>query len=150
MMRVCVGVVLLMLNAGLPNGPGPPFWLGIACLQASTPITLAALRRKWTASNIWAPKQRHTGEGGYPWRLWVSTFPTDLAFGLYFTMLAIGFAPRFLGVLDILLRPGQWGRYGGVGHLLAGSFTDALFTLLMWTGAQILDWFVASRAAVSA
>jgi membrane glycosyltransferase len=60
-----------------------------------------------------------------------SIFPTNLAFGLYFTMLAIGFAPRFLGVLDILLRPGQWGRYGGVGRLLAGSFTDALFSLLI-------------------
>ena len=61
----------------------------------------------------------------------VSAFPTDLAFGLYFAMLAIGFAPRFLGVLDILLRPAQWARYGGVLRLLAGSLTDALFTLLI-------------------
>ena len=61
----------------------------------------------------------------------VSAFPTDLAFGLYFGMLGIGFAPRFLGVLDILLRPGQWARYGGVLRLLAGSFTDALFSLLI-------------------
>jgi membrane glycosyltransferase len=58
-------------------------------------------------------------------------FPTGLAFGLYVAMLAIGFAPRFLGVLDILLRPAQWARYGGVLHLLAGTLTDALFTLLI-------------------
>jgi membrane glycosyltransferase len=60
-----------------------------------------------------------------------STFPTDLAFALYFGMLAIGFAPRLLGVLDILLRPGQWARYGGALRLLAGSLTDALFTMLI-------------------
>jgi membrane glycosyltransferase len=58
-------------------------------------------------------------------------FPTGLAFGLYVGMLAVGFAPRFLGVLDILLRPAQWARYGGVLHLLAGTLTDALFTLLI-------------------
>jgi membrane glycosyltransferase len=61
----------------------------------------------------------------------ISGFPTGLAFGLYFGMLAIGFAPRLLGVLDILLRPGQWVRYGGVGRLLACSLTDALFSLLI-------------------
>ncbi len=60
-----------------------------------------------------------------------SAFPTDLAFGLYFAMLAIGFAPRFLGVLDILLRPAQWARYGGIPRLLAGSLADALFSLLI-------------------
>ena len=61
----------------------------------------------------------------------VSPFPTDLAFGLYVAMLAIGFAPRLLGVLDVLLRPAQWARYGGALRLLAGSLTDALFTLLI-------------------
>ncbi len=59
------------------------------------------------------------------------TFPTNLAFALYFGTLAIGFAPRLLGVLDILLSPGQWARYGGVSRLLAGSLTDALFTMLI-------------------
>jgi membrane glycosyltransferase len=58
-------------------------------------------------------------------------FPTGLAFGLYVAVLAIGFAPRFLGVVDILLRPVQWARYGGVLRLLAGTLTDALFTLLI-------------------
>lgn len=42
---LAAGVGFLMLGSVLPGGPGPPFWLGIACLQASTPITLAALMR---------------------------------------------------------------------------------------------------------
>ena len=41
------------------------------------------------------------------------SFPTALAFALYFAMLAIGFAPRLLGVLDILLQPARRARYGG-------------------------------------
>ncbi len=58
-------------------------------------------------------------------------FPTALAFGLYFGMLGIGFAPRLLGVLDILLRPREWARYGGALRLVAGSLADCLFTLLV-------------------
>ena len=57
-------------------------------------------------------------------------FPTALAFGLYFAMLAIGFAPRFLGVMDILLRP-HVAPPMGRRRLLAGSLIDALFTLLI-------------------
>jgi membrane glycosyltransferase len=55
---------------------------------------------------------------------------TTMAFGLYATALALGFAPRFLGVLDILLR-GDARRYGGAVRLLAGSVIDAAFTLLI-------------------
>jgi membrane glycosyltransferase len=58
-------------------------------------------------------------------------FPTNLAFALYFAMLAIGFAPRLMGIVDILLRPAQWARYGGILRLLAGSLTDTLFSLLI-------------------
>jgi len=66
-----------------------------------------------------------------------SPFPTALSFGLYFGMLGIGFAPRLLGVLDILLRPRQWARYGGALRLIAGSLADALFTLLIGPAMMI-------------
>jgi membrane glycosyltransferase len=86
---------------------GAPLWL----LMQAAGLGLALLRTSDAAAS--------------------SPFPTALAFGLYFGMLAIGFAPRLLGVLDILLRPGEWSRYGGVPRLLAGSLADALFTLLL-------------------
>jgi membrane glycosyltransferase len=60
-----------------------------------------------------------------------SPFPTALAFGLYFGMLGIGFAPRLLGVLDILFRRGEAKRYGGAPRLVAGMLADAAFTLLI-------------------
>ncbi len=65
--------------------------------------------------------------GGGPLR---SDFPTALAFGLYFIMLGLGFAPRFLGMIDVLLR-GEAGRYGGAVRLLAGGFFDMLFSLFL-------------------
>ncbi|MDB5459761.1 MAG: glycosyl transferase family 2 [Caulobacteraceae bacterium] len=57
-------------------------------------------------------------------------FATSMAFVLYATAMALGFAPRFLGVFDILLS-GQARRYGGVARLLAGCVLDAVFTLLI-------------------
>jgi len=66
-----------------------------------------------------------------------SPFPTDLAFALYFGMLGIGFAPRLLGVLDILLQPGQPARYGGAPRLLAGALADGLFTLMVGPAMMI-------------
>nr|WP_321985686.1 glucans biosynthesis glucosyltransferase MdoH [uncultured Lichenicoccus sp.] len=57
--------------------------------------------------------------------------PDRLAFGLYFGMLALGFAPRLLGVLDVLLRPAERRRWGGAGRLLAGAGADGLFTVLI-------------------
>jgi membrane glycosyltransferase len=60
-----------------------------------------------------------------------SPAPGNIAFALYFGMLGIGFAPRLLGVLDILLRRSERERYGGAPRLLAGAFVDALFTLLI-------------------
>jgi membrane glycosyltransferase len=68
------------------------------------------------------------GGGGIP-----SPVPGHLGFVLYFGMLAIGFAPRLLGVLDILVRRTGRTRYGGGLRLLAGAFLDALFTLLTGT-----------------
>jgi membrane glycosyltransferase len=59
-----------------------------------------------------------------------SSFPAHLAFILYFTMLAIGFAPRILGALDILLR-GEARKYGGVARLLISATTDTVFSILL-------------------
>src|SRR5690606_21151419 len=47
----------------------------------------------------------------------------SMAFGLYLTMMALGFAPRLLGVADILLR-GEARRYGGRRRLIAGALLD--------------------------
>jgi membrane glycosyltransferase len=57
--------------------------------------------------------------------------PESLAFGLYFGMLALGFAPRLLGVCDVLLRPAERQRWGCGGRLLAGAVADGLFTLMI-------------------
>jgi len=57
--------------------------------------------------------------------------PTALGFALYFGMLGIGFAPRLLGVLDVMLQPEQRKRYGGTVRLLAGALADAVFSILL-------------------
>jgi membrane glycosyltransferase len=57
-------------------------------------------------------------------------FATRTAFILYAAAMGLGFAPRFLGVLDILVS-GQATRYGGKRRLLAGCCLDAIFTLLI-------------------
>jgi membrane glycosyltransferase len=57
--------------------------------------------------------------------------PTALGFALYFGMLGIGFAPRLLGVLDVLLQPAERKRYGGGLRLLAGTLVDMLFWILL-------------------
>jgi len=58
-------------------------------------------------------------------------FPAALAFALYFTTLAIGFAPRILGVIDILMQPARRAAYGGSPRLLAGALIDIVFSLLI-------------------
>jgi membrane glycosyltransferase len=57
--------------------------------------------------------------------------PGALAPGLYAGMLAMGFAPRLLGVLDVMLRPPDRRRWGGGRRLLAGATLDGLFTLMI-------------------
>jgi membrane glycosyltransferase len=57
--------------------------------------------------------------------------PHSLAFGLYFGMLILGFAPRLLGVADILMRREDRQRWGGGIRLIAGAATDAAFTLMI-------------------
>jgi membrane glycosyltransferase len=61
----------------------------------------------------------------------VASFPTELAFALYFGMMAIGFAPRLLGVIDALSSARQRRLYGGAALLLASTLVDAVFTLLI-------------------
>jgi membrane glycosyltransferase len=68
----------------------------------------------------------HGLSGGHGMQL-----PRNLAFGLYFGFLLIGFAPRLLGVLDVALRPAERQRWGGLPRLLAGAATDGVFTLMI-------------------
>ncbi len=55
---------------------------------------------------------------------------TTMAFRLFALSMALGFAPRLLGVADILLS-GRAASYGGVARLLAGCVVDAAVSLLM-------------------
>jgi membrane glycosyltransferase len=57
--------------------------------------------------------------------------PVTLAFVLYFGMLALGFAPRLLGMLDVLLRADRRRLYGGPMRLLVGGFVDTLFSIFL-------------------
>jgi membrane glycosyltransferase len=60
-----------------------------------------------------------------------SPFPAALAFALYVGMLLLGFAPRLLGVIDILLQPARRAAYGGAPRLAVGALIDAVFSLIM-------------------
>jgi membrane glycosyltransferase len=55
----------------------------------------------------------------------------SLAGMLYVGFLALGFAPRLLGVIDVLLRPAECRRWGGAARLLAGAATDGVFSLIV-------------------
>jgi membrane glycosyltransferase len=57
-------------------------------------------------------------------------FATSMAFGLYAASLILMFAPRFLGVFDILLS-GRAASYGGTLRLLAGCVLDLAFSLVI-------------------
>jgi membrane glycosyltransferase len=89
---------------------GAPFWV----LMLAAGLTAGAI-----------------GSGGAAAHLASESFPSALAFALYVGMLVIGFAPRLLGVLDVLLRRPERARYGGTWRLLAGACTDAAFSLVM-------------------
>jgi membrane glycosyltransferase len=71
------------------------------------------------------------GSGSDAAPLATQSFPTALAFALYLGMLGIGFAPRLLGVFDVLLRPAERARYGGAWRLVAGALIDVGFSLLI-------------------
>jgi membrane glycosyltransferase len=57
--------------------------------------------------------------------------PATVGFALYFIMLTLGFAPRLLGLLDVLLRKEQRRLYGGPVRLLAGGLVDMLFSFFL-------------------
>lgn len=57
-------------------------------------------------------------------------FATAMAFGLYGVALLLGFAPRLLGVLDILLC-GEAKRYGGALRMVAGCALDWSFSMFI-------------------
>ena len=57
--------------------------------------------------------------------------PATLAFGLYVVMMSLAFAPRFLGVLDVLCTRGESRRYGGRARLLFSFIFDLLFSLFL-------------------
>jgi membrane glycosyltransferase len=50
---------------------------------------------------------------------------------LFITILAMNFAPKILGVADVLLRPGERARYGGGPALVIGAVTEAVFSMLI-------------------
>ena len=57
-------------------------------------------------------------------------FATSMAFGLYAASMVLVFAPRLLGVLDILVS-GRARAYGGVVRLSVGCALDFAFSLLI-------------------
>ncbi len=57
--------------------------------------------------------------------------PATLAFGLYFIMLALGFAPRLFGMLDVLLRGEAPALMAGCSGCWSGGFADMLFSLFL-------------------
>jgi membrane glycosyltransferase len=56
--------------------------------------------------------------------------PTLMAFGLYGASMGLMFAPRFLGLFDILLS-GRAASYGGTKRMLAGCGLDLAYNLLI-------------------
>ncbi len=53
------------------------------------------------------------------------------ALALLYVMLGLTFAPRLLGVADLLLRRSARAAYGGAGRLLAGAGLETLFSVLL-------------------
>ena len=66
----------------------------------------------------------------------VGTFITPMAemnggVMLFFVILGMNFAPKILGVLDVLLRAEERKRYGGAGIIAVGAVVEALFSMLI-------------------
>ena len=56
---------------------------------------------------------------------------SDLALILYFTMIGLSMAPKFVGYLDVAMTQGGAARYGGRLRLVAGALAETLFSLLL-------------------
>ncbi len=57
--------------------------------------------------------------------------PDAPGLALFVTMMTLVFAPKLLGILDILLRAGQRRAYGGAPRILAGSAVELVFSMLL-------------------
>ena len=51
--------------------------------------------------------------------------------GLFVTVVLMNFAPKILGVIDVLLRPGERTRYGGAAVLVWGAVLELVFSVLL-------------------
>jgi membrane glycosyltransferase len=56
---------------------------------------------------------------------------SDLALVLYFVMIGLSMAPKFVGYLDVALTQGGAARYGGRLRLVVGALAETLFSLLL-------------------
>lgn len=99
--RVNLGVAIMMYV-------GAPAWIGFmvaAAVQAwDPPVAIAASS--------------------------AAGFPRALSLALLVVMMAVLFAPKIMGYLDVLLRPAERRRYGGPPTFLAGVAAEIAFGLL--------------------
>lgn len=71
-----------------------------------------------------------------------------LAIGLFAVMLGFTFAPKILGMLDILSRRGQRQRYGSLPRVLLGSLVEIVFSVLLAPVMTLaLSFFIVSLLA---
>jgi membrane glycosyltransferase len=61
----------------------------------------------------------------------LSTFPADLAVGLYVVFLGMYLSPKLAGLADILLTKGGVARYGGFLRFLASAAVEIVFSFLL-------------------
>ena len=55
----------------------------------------------------------------------------QMVVALFVTVVLMNFAPKILGVIDVLLRPGERARYGGAAALLRGAVLELVFSVLL-------------------
>ncbi|WP_454915212.1 glucans biosynthesis glucosyltransferase MdoH [Xanthobacter sediminis] len=58
-------------------------------------------------------------------------FPAALGLCLFLATFAMSLAPKLAGLLDVLLRPEERRRYGGIGALTRGALIEFLFGVLL-------------------
>jgi membrane glycosyltransferase len=111
----------------LIGSPGLPFMgrvnLAIAILMyAGAPAWIGFMAAG--AAQAWGPPPVLGGPSG-------EAFPWGLSTALLAAMMLILFAPKIMGYLDVVLRPAESRRYGGVGMFLAGVAAEVSFGLLL-------------------
>ncbi len=58
-------------------------------------------------------------------------FPIELGITLFAAMYAMSLAPKIAGLLDVLLRPSERARYGGIPRVLGSAGIEFAFTTLL-------------------